>query len=246
MAGRPPAGAGTSSSTLRLEILKELQSILEDWEVRDRLDRGPISETKGREHWVFHLLLRAQESTSQHFDVLIQTAYSNLTARLQSVEDRLQRAEGVSEALGDELKSRLEGIETGVAERVAREVQTGVESGAQRISHDLVENLDTKWKPIGDSVESFAQRSSQLTKDLSDTFRVATQSRLLLNENARRIIDLGRDIVALEESLKLSLSKVLEEGLAPLEQRVALLEGRLNGTEAPAEPTAHDPASNGT
>ena len=245
MAGRVPAGAGSSSSALRLEILKELQSILEDREVRDRLDRGPLSETKGREHWVLHLLLRAQESTTQHFDVLIQTAYSNLTARIQSVVDRQLRGDAVRDALGAELKTRLQELENGVADRVGKEIGTGVGTAAQKISQDLIANLDNKWKPIGESVESFAQRSSQLTKDLSDTFRVATQNRLLLNENARRIIDLGRDILALEESLKLSLSKVLEEGLAPLEQRVAALEGRVNGADASDTP-ARDTASNGT
>jgi hypothetical protein len=240
MAGRPPAGSGTASSALRLEILKELQSIIDDREVRDRLDRGPISETKGREHWVLHLLLRAQEQTWSHFDVLVGTAYSNLTSRLQSVEDRLQRIEGASQALGDEVKTRLEGVEGGVAERVAKEVQTGLESAGQRISQAVGTNLDTKWKPVGDSVESFAQRSSQLTKDLSDTFRVATQNRLLLNENARRIIDLGRDIVALEESLKLALSKVLEDGMQALEQRVAALEARLGNGEVPADPNGQN------
>ena len=245
MAGRPPAGGGTSSSALRLEILKELQSILEDREVRDRLDKGPLSETKGREHWVLHLLLRAQESSTAHFDTLIQSAYSNLTARAQGIEDHLQRGDAVQDALGTEIKTRLQEIENGVVDRVGKEVATGVETAAQKISQDLLASLDAKWKPIGDSVESFAQRSSQLTKDLSDTFRVATQNRLLLNENSRRIIDLGRDILALEESLKLSLSKVLEEGLAPLEQRVAALEGRLNGAET-GDSGAHGTASNGT
>lgn len=234
MAGRAPTVSGTGSTALRLEVLKDLQSILDEREVRDRLDRGPLAETKGREHWVLHLLLRAQESTNAHFDVLLQTIYSNLTARLTAMDDRLQRVEGVGQSLGDEVKTRLEGVEGALADRVARELQTGVGQAAQRISQDLGANLDTKWKPIGDSVEAFAQRSSQLTKDLSDTFRVATQNRLLLNENARRIIDLGRDIVALEESLKLSLSKTLEEGLQPLEQRVAALEGRLANGDVPS------------
>jgi hypothetical protein len=40
--------------------------------------------------------------------------------------------------------------------------------------------------------------------------------------------DLGRDLVALEESLKLSLTKALEEVLAPLEERIAALETRLD------------------
>ncbi len=243
MAGRPTTGAGAGSTALRLEVLKDLQSIIDDREVRDRLDRGPLAETKGREHWVLHLLLRAQESTNAHFDVLVQTVYSNLTARLTTLDDRLQRVEGVSQSLGDEVKTRLEGIEGALAERVGKEIQIGIGQAAQRVNQDLGANLDTKWKPIGDSVESFAQRSGQLTKDLSDTFRVATQNRLLLNENARRIIDLGRDIVALEESLKLALSKTLEEGLQPLEQRIAALEARLGNGEVPASASHETPGA---
>jgi hypothetical protein len=232
MAGRPATVTGGGSTALRLEVLKDLQSIIDDREVRDRLDRGPLAETKGREHWILHLLLRAQESTNNHFDILLQTVYSNLTARLTSLDDRLQRVESIEQSLGDEVKTRLEGIEGALAERVGREIQGGLAQAAQRVGEDLSANLDTKWKPIGDSVEAFAQRSSQLTKDLSDTFRVATQNRLLLNENARRIIDLGRDMVALEESLKLALAKTLEEGLQPLEQRVAALESRLANGDA--------------
>jgi hypothetical protein len=229
MAGRvqPPA---TGTSSLRVEILKELQSLIDDRDVRDRLDRGPLGETKGREHWVLHLLLRAQESSQSHLDVLIGSAYSNLLARLQSIEDRVERVEGTGRSLGDEMKTRLDGLDASLAERVSKEVGTGMETAGDRIATTLSGNLDKKWKPVGDSIEVFSQSAGQLTKDLSDTYRVATQSRLLLNENARRIIDLGRDIVALEESLKLALAKTLEEGLQPLEERIAALEARLNGT----------------
>ncbi len=226
MAGRPPSTpSGTSS--LRVEVLKELQSLIDDRDVRDRLDRGPIGETKGKEHWVLHLLLRAQESSQTHLDLLIGTAYSNLLARLQSIEDRLERVEGTERALGDEVKGRLEGLESGISERVGKEVATGFETASGQLASGLTANLDQKWKPVGDSIEIFSKSASQLTKDLSDTYRVATQSRLLLNENARRIIDLGRDLVALEESLKLALAKTLEEGLQPLEERISALESRL-------------------
>lgn len=235
MAGRPPpTPSGTSS--LRVEILKELQTLIDDRDVRDRLERGPIGETKGREHWVLHLLLRAQESGQTHLDVLIGTSYSNVMARLQSIEDRIQRVEGLEQSLGEDMKSRLEGMEGSLSERMSKEVGTGIEAAANHIATGLWTNLDKKWKPVGDSIEVFSQSSGQLTKDLSDTYRVATQSRLLLNENARRIIDLGRDIVALEESLKLALTKVLEEGLQPLEERISALEARLAGTAD--EPTA--------
>jgi len=214
-----------------LDVLKELQTLIDDRDVRDRLDRGPLGETKGREHWVLHLLLRAQESTQSHLDTLIGTAYSNLLARLQSVEDRLQRVEAVELAMAEDVRHRMDAMEGSVAERVSKEVASGIDSASQRISTGLGENLDAKWKPVGDSIETFAQSSHQLTKDLSGTYRVATQSRLLLNENARRIIDLGRDIVALEESLKLALSKVLDDGLQPLEERIAALESRLGTSE---------------
>ncbi|MGA9839104.1 MAG: hypothetical protein WBF81_01110 [Thermoplasmata archaeon] len=228
MAGRPPPNP-TATSSLRVEILKELQSLIDDRDVRDRLERGPIGETKGREHWVLHLLLRAQESSQTHLDVLIGTAYSNLLARLQNIEDRVERVEGNGRSLGDEMKGRLDGLESSLTDRVTKEVGSGIESAGNRIAQGLSANLDQKWKPVGDSIETFTQSSGQLTKDLSDTYRVATQSRLLLNENARRIIDLGRDIVALEESLKLALSKTLEEGLQPLEERISALESRLAG-----------------
>ncbi len=232
MAGRPPSGSGSVSS-LRTEVLKELQSLIDDRDFRDRLDRGPLAETKGREHWVLHLLLRATESNQTHLDTLIGSAYSNLLSRLQAIEDRIGRLESVEQGLGEEITHRFEGLETNLSARMAKEVSTGMESASQRTTAALLENLGTKWTPIGDSIETFAQSSRQLTKDLSDTYRVSTQSRLLLNENARRIIDLGRDLVALEESLKLALTKALEDGLAPLEDRIAALEGRLGATEEP-------------
>ena len=94
MAGRPASSTATPSS-LRLEVLKELQAIVEDRDVRDRLDRGPLAEAKGREHWVLHLLLRAQELSQAHVDTLIGSAYSNLVARLQSIADRLEKVEAL-------------------------------------------------------------------------------------------------------------------------------------------------------
>ena len=238
MAGRPAPATSSPTPSLRLEVLKELQALIDDREVRDRLDKSPIGETKGREHWVLHLLLRAQESSQSHFDALINSAYTNLQARLQSVDDRVQRLEALNRGLVEDVKHSLGTLESTVADRVAHEVTSGIDTAGERLVARLGENLDAKWKPVGDSIEAFAKSSHQLTKDLADTYRVSTQSRLLLNENARRIIDLGRDMVALEESLKLALTKVLEEGLQPLEERIAALESRLAETE---EAPASDP-----
>jgi len=217
-----------------MEVLKELQALIDDRDVRDRVDRGPLAEAKGREHWVLHLLLRGQELSMAHMDGLVGTAYSNLLSRLQSVEDRLQRMETDTQAIDQEVKTRLEGMESTLAERVSREVSAGVQSTSEKLVTTLTASLDEKWKPVGASIETFAQSSHQLTKDLSDTYRVSTQSRLLLNENARRIIDLGRDLVALEESLKLTLTKAIEDAIAPLEDRIATLEGRRASPEAAA------------
>lgn len=241
MAGRPSSPSGSTSS-IRVEVLKELQALIDEREARDRLDRGPLAETKGREHWVLHLLLRASEVGQSQTNTLIGTAYSNLTARLQSIEDRVQRVEAASGGIAEELKTRLQGMEAALGERVSKDISLGFTAATQTLNGAVTENLDAKWKPISESVETFARSSHQLTKDLSDTYRVSTQTRLLLNENARRITDLGRDLVALEESLKLSLTKSLEEILGPLEDRIASLENRLggpvaaNGTAAASEP----------
>jgi hypothetical protein len=235
MAGQPPPGSGPAS-TLRVEILKELQAMLDDREVRDRVDRGPLAEAKGREHWVLHLLLRAQELSQASLTTLVRTSYTNLTARLQAVEERVQHIEGGQRSLSDDLKGELGGLQGSIKGVVEQTVDHGMTEGRDRIGTALLTDLDAKWKPIGESIETFARSSHQLSKDLSDTYRVSTQTRLLLNENARRMIDLGRDLVALEESLKLALTKALEEGLQPLEDRIAALEGRLPGAEASADP----------
>ena len=241
MAARSP-GTPVPPSSVRVEVLKELQALLDERESRERIDRGPLAETKGREHWVLHLLLRATELSQSQTNTLIGTAYSNLTARLQALEDRLQRVESANEGVGEEVKTRLQGLETALGERVSKDIAAGFAQATEALNGAIATNLETRWKPIGESVETFARSSHQLTKDLSDTYRVSTQSRLLLNENARRITDLGRDIVALEESLKLSLTKALEEVLAPLEDRIAALESRLAGAEAASGgPAAPDP-----
>ena len=243
MAGQTPNDIGPAS-TLRVEILKELQSMLDDREVRDRVDRGPLAEAKGREHWVLHLLLRAQELSQASLTTLVRSAYTNLTGRLQTLEERVQRIEGSQRSLSEELKGDLGALTGSLSESVTRSVDHGMTEGRERIGTALLTDLDAKWKPIGESVETFARSSHQLSKDLSDTYRVSTQTRLLLNENARRMIDLGRDLVALEESLELALTKALEEGLQPLEERIAALEGRLANHEAVAEGTPRtDPSS---
>jgi BMFP domain-containing protein YqiC len=235
MASQPPPSPG-AASTLRVEILKELQAMLDDREVRDRVDRGPLAEAKGREHWVLHLLLRAEELSQASLTTLVHTAYSNLAGRLQTLDERVQRIDASQRALLDEIKTQLEGVQAAVRGTVEQSVDHGMTEGRERIGTALLTDLDTKWKPIGESVETFARSSHQLSKDISDTYRVSTQTRLLLNENARRMIDLGRDLVALEESLKLTLAKTLEEGLRPLEERIATLESRLGTTEPVADP----------
>ena len=246
MSGRPAAPPG--SSTVRVEVLKELQQLIDSKEARDRFEKSALAEAKGREHWVLHLLIRAQESTTAHFDTLIGSAYSNLTARLQALDDRVSRLDEHGTATESDLRSRLDALDTSLLAKVDKALADANDKLVQSVRDGLGESLDAKWKPVGESIETFAQGSRQILKDVSDTYRVATQTRLLLNENARRIADLGRDLLALEESLKLVVQKTIEDGLAPLEARVAALEthaglaaptGTTNGerpTSPPAEP----------
>ncbi len=232
MAGRSGTTA-PAPQTLRTDVLKELQQLLDSREARDRLDRGPLAETKGREHWVLHLMLRALEAEQTHVNTLVGTAYSNLLARLQALDDRLGRIEEIQTSVGADVRTRFDTLEGSLAPKL----QAGLDSSLQQLSANLTttlgENLDRKWKPVGESAETFAQGSKQMLKDVADTYRVATQTRLLLNENARRITDLGRDLIALEESLKLVVAKTLEEALVPLEQRLGVVESHLGVAPAP-------------
>ncbi len=235
MSGRPSNAPGAGS--LRVEVLKELQALIDNKDARDRVDRGPLAEAKGREHWVLHLLLRATESLQSHVDTLVGSAYANLLARLQAIDDRLDRLEERAQTDSAGLREELSGFSKGFDERVDLAFGRGIAQVEEGLKARLGENLDAKWRPIGESVDQFAQGSRQVLKDVADTYRLATQTRLLLNENTRRITDLGRDLVALEESLKLVVQKTLEEGLAGLEQRVAALENPPAATPAPAKPS---------
>jgi hypothetical protein len=242
MSGRPAAPPG--STTVRVEVLKELQQLIDNKDARDRFEKSALAEAKGREHWVLHLLIRAQESTTTHFDTLIGSAYSNIIARIQTLDDRVARLDEHETAVETDLRSRLDALDSSLLARVDKGLADANDKLVKSVQDGLGESLDAKWKPVGESIETFAQGSRQILKDVSDTYRVATQTRLLLNENARRIADLGRDILALEESLKLVVQKTIEDGLAPLEARVAALESHAglatpNGTtngERPAPP----------
>jgi hypothetical protein len=226
MSGRPPSGSGPP--TLRVEILKELQQLIDSRDARDRIDKSPLAETKGREHWVLHLLLRATESMQAHVDALVGSAYANLIARLQSLEDRVEHVEELEKTGETEIRDQLAQVSKGIGEHVDLSFEKGVTRIDEGLKSRLTEDLSEKWKPVGESIETFASSSRQVLKDVGDTYRVATQTRLLLNENARRLTDLGRDLVALEESLKLVVARTLEEGIAPLEQRIAAIESHLN------------------
>lgn len=226
MSGRPPSGSGPP--TLRVEILKELQQLIDSRDARDRIDKSPLAETKGREHWVLHLLLRATESMQAHVDALVGSAYANLIARLQSLEDRVEHVEELEKAGETEVRDQLAQVSKSIGEHVDMSFEKGVARIDEGLKSRLTEDLTEKWKPVGESIETFASGSRQVLKDVGDTYRVATQTRLLLNENARRLTDLGRDLVALEESLKLVVARTLEEGIAPLEQRIAAIEGHLS------------------
>ena len=242
MAGRP-SPAPTSSGSLRVEILKELQQLIDNREVRDRLEKSALAEAKGREHWVLHLLLRAQESTQARTDTLIGAAYTNLLARFTEVDARIDALERTSTASDADVRTRLEALESALTLRVERALNEGLSRLLDGVNQQIATNLGDKWKPVAEVIEGFSQSSRQIATDVTDTSRASTQARLPLNENARRIADLGRDLVALEESLKLVVSKTLEESFAAFESRIAALESS-NGSNGPP-PAAPHPATPG-
>jgi hypothetical protein len=222
MSGRPAAAPPVP--TLRVEILKELQQLIDSREFRDRVDRSPLAETKGREHWVLHLLLRADEIEQVHLDALVGSAYSNLLARFDAMSERLERLEALDNGVATDVRTRLDALDGAVGQRVDQGLADGGKQLSERVAQTVTQSLDTKWKPIGDAIETFTEGARRIQRDVADTYQLASQTRLLLNDNARRLIDLGRDIVALEDSIKLVVQKTIEDTLGPLEQRVAALE----------------------
>ncbi|MCI4322742.1 MAG: hypothetical protein L3K03_01750 [Thermoplasmata archaeon] len=229
-----PSRPVANTSPVRLAALRELQTLIENREIRDRLDHSPLAEAKGREHWVLHVLLRALEVQTSHLDTFLGSAYGNLTAHFEALEDRFVRIEQGQASLEAAVASRLESLDGLLTDRITAGMSQATDRISETLAQSLQENLDQKWAPVGESIVAFSEQASALTKGIDDGYRLAAQSRLLLSENARRIADLSRDILALEESVKLVVARAIEQSLQPLEQRIAALEAQ-NGPGTPDE-----------
>jgi hypothetical protein len=246
MAGRSPT---TASSALRLEILRELQLLDENRDLRDRLDKGPLAAAKGREHWVLHLLLRAAEHQTAHFDFVIAENQGALLGRLEEVEERLRRVEDATTHLRDMLQTLPAALEGGIGDRVQAGLREGA-TGLEQTLHDSIGRaLDDRLPPLGSSIETVAEGSRQAAKTIEDTFRLASQTRQLVTESAHQVSDLGKDLLALEDALKLVVEKAIEEGTASLDRRLSEIERRLsalpptNGAPADEHPPIPTPES---
>jgi hypothetical protein len=238
MAGRSPT---TASSALRLELLKELQQLDENRDLRDRLDKGPLSAAKGREHWVLHLLLRAAEHQTAHLDFVLAANQADLVARLEQLEERIRRTEDGTNHLRESLLGLPTALETAVGGRLQaamKESATGLPITAQEAVRAA---LDERLQPIGGSLESVAEGSRQSAKTIEDTFRIASQTRQLVTESAHQVSDLGKDLLALEDALKLVIEKAIEEGTASLDRRLAELERRLGALPPTHGGSAEEP-----
>jgi hypothetical protein len=250
MAARPPP---TPSAALRLEILKELQQLEDNREIRDRIDKGPIAAAKGREHWVLHLLLRAAENQTAHIDFVLGANQVALITHLEDLEHRILRMEDATEHLRTTLENWTKSVEGVVGGRVEASLREGAAGLGTSIRDSVLTNIDERLAPIGSSVETFAENSRQTSKLAEDTFRLTTQTRLLVNESSQRVADLGKDLLALEDSLKLVVQKAIEQGNIVFERRLAEIERRLAalapvpasiGTEEPApEHPAESPSA---
>lgn len=223
------ATSAAKAPALRLEILKDLQGLIDSKEARDRIDKGPLSEVKGKEHWVLHLLLRADESSQAQVTKLITASYANLTARLQAIDDRLTIVSDTTGASRNDLESRMSALAASLNEGMEKGFAVGTTRAATQVSERVAKEIDQRWRPISESIERFSEGSKQMLKGVSDSYLIATQNRLLLNDCAKRISDLGRDLLALEDGLRLAVQRTIEESLVPLEARVARLEESATG-----------------
>jgi hypothetical protein len=237
MAGRPPT---TPSAALRLEILKELQQLEENRELRDRLDKGPISAAKGREHWVLHLLLRAAENQTAHMDYVLGANQVALITHLEELEHRMMRMEDATE----HLRQTLEGWSASLEGVIGSKVQSSLLEGASGLGSSVREAvrsaLEERLAPVASSVESFAEGSHQVVKLAEDTFRLTSQTRLQVNESAQRVADLGKDLLALEDALRLAVERSIEQGNLLIERRLTEIERRLAALAPPTAPMGTD------
>ncbi|MEM3567128.1 MAG: hypothetical protein QXS83_00990 [Thermoplasmata archaeon] len=178
-------------SAIRTEVVRAITDLVNDKEARDRIDKGILAHTKGREHWILHLLLKALEAQQEHMETGINYI---LTTTNTIYEDLSKRIEGVNKEIGNsipKIKAEVGEIEAKNYEKLAAMIEESFRKVNEGLGKTINESIGKTAEAINSQALETKNLTQALSRDVADTFKVATQVRLLISENMRKLNEIS-------------------------------------------------------
>lgn len=214
-------------STIRTEVVRALTDLVNDREARERIDKGILSHTKGREHWILHLLLRAMEAQQE----FTETSMNYLLTTTNTVyKDLSAKIEGVNLAIDGsipKIKAGVEEIEQKNYERVAAMIEENFRKVNEGLGKTINESIGKTAEAIGAQAMETKNLTQALSRDVADTFKVATQVRLLISENMRKLNEIAEALEKVQPGSGTGTAGTVDVKplIAEIEARIGTLKG---------------------
>jgi methyl-accepting chemotaxis protein len=181
----------TNKNTIRMEVVRTITELLKDRDARDRLDKGVLSHTKGREHWILHLMLTAldtlNESSENGFNYILTTTntiYKEMGAKIENVNKEIN-------GIVPKLKDELETAEKKNYEQIVALIDASFDKLNKNLEKTINDTIGKTAEAIGAQALETKNLTQTLSKDVADTFKVSTQVRLLISENMRKLNEIS-------------------------------------------------------
>lgn len=178
-------------STIRTEVVRAITELVNDREARERIDKGILSHTKGREHWILHLLLRALETQQEHNEAGINYLLTTTNTVYKELSTKIEGLSKSIENLTPKVKASFEEIEQKNYEKISAIIEESFKKVQESLAKSISESIGSTAEAIKAQALETKNLTQALARDIADTFKITTQVRLLINENLRKLNEIG-------------------------------------------------------
>jgi hypothetical protein len=209
------------------ELEKQLNLLSANRDVRDSLDRGSFSIIKGKEHYMLYVLAKLLATNGEHLDEINEFTYNHTTEQFEIFGRTLNEFIEMNRTNMDDVKDLI----THMDMKLSQTIEKIIDIRMDRVVSDIINIVkDTiKSTPVEVSGSNQAINNENLEKlitEVSDSYKVITQMRLLLNETHRRIGEISANDETENESIKLAVRLAMEESLGSIKERIGSIESR--------------------
>ncbi|MCX8173431.1 MAG: hypothetical protein N3F63_02315 [Thermoplasmata archaeon] len=215
-------------STIRTEVVRAITDLVNDKEARERIDKGILAHTKGREHWILHLLLKALEAQQEYTETgmtylltTTNTVYKDLGAKIEGVNKEIENSI-------PKIKAEVGEIEAKNYERLVAMIEESFKKVNEGLGKTINESIGKTAEAINTQALETKNLTQALSRDVADTFKVATQVRLLISENMRKLNEIAEALERGGTGGTPGSSGEIYHGAGDIKPLIEKIEGRIN------------------